>query len=172
MIRAKDTTKVGTQFRYESGRESDSNREEMYRKLGLPVPVIILLAALAVPRVVTHNLSIFPEGSFVNSLLVFVPLVIWLTFVLWRRVPYPFLTLTVVGLAYGVLLALGHQLLWEARWDGGPPRLDGNLEGILGPGLELVILRTFAFFSSIVTGTVVGATVGLVAWLIERVRRI
>ena len=144
----------------------------MYHKLGLPVPVIILLAALAVPRVVTHDLDIFPEGSFVNSLLVFVPLVVWLIFVLWRQVPYPFLTLTVIGLAYGVLLALAHQLLWEARWDGGPPRLDGNLEGILNPALESVVFRTFAFFSSIVTGTVVGATVGLVAWVIEHVRRI
>ena len=59
----------------------------MYHKLGLPVPVIILLAALAIPRVVTHDLYIFPEGSFVNSLLVFVPLVVWLIFVLWRQVP-------------------------------------------------------------------------------------
>lgn len=59
----------------------------MSRKLGLPVSVIILLAALAVPRVVTHDLDIFPEGSFVNSLLVFVPLVIWLTVVLWQQVP-------------------------------------------------------------------------------------
>ena len=40
-----------------------------------------------------------------------------------------------------------------------------------GRQLESVVLRTFAFFSSIVTGTVVGATVGLVAWMIERVRR-
>ncbi len=143
----------------------------MYRKLGLPVPVIILLAALAVPRVVTHDLGIFPDGSFVNSLLVFVPLVVLLTVVMWRLVPYPFLTLTVVGFAYGVMLAFGHQLLWEARWDGEPPRFGGNLEGILDPVLESVALRTFTFFSSIVTGTVVGTIVGLVGWVIERVRR-
>ena len=143
----------------------------MRRKLGLPVPVIILLAALAVPRVVTHDLDIFPEGSFVNSLLVFVPLVIWLAVVLWRRVPHPFLTLTVVGVAYGMMLAIGHQLLWEAQWDGEPPSLGGNLEGVLDPGLESVVVRIFAFFSSIITGTIVGAIVGLVAWVIERVRR-
>ncbi len=143
----------------------------MSRKLGLPVYVIILLAALAVPRVVTHDLDIFPEGSFVNSLLVFVPLVIWLTVVLWQRVPHPFLTLTVIGVAYGVMLAISHQLLWEARWDGEPPRLGGNLKGVLDPALESVIVRIFAFFSSIITGTLVGVIVGLVAWVIERVRR-
>lgn len=143
----------------------------MRRKLGLPVPAVILLAALAVPRVVAHDLDIFPEGSFFNSLLVFVPLVIWLTVVLWLRVPYPLLTLTVIGVAYGVMLALGHQLLWGAAWDGGSPSFGGNVEGILDPGLESVVLRIFAFFSSIVTGTVVGAMVGLVALVIERVRR-
>ena len=144
----------------------------MHRKLGLPVPVLILLAALPVPRVVTHDLDTFPEGSFVNLLLVFVPLVIWLTVVLWRRVPNPFLTLTVVGAAYGVMLALGHQLLWEARWDGVPPSLGGNLDSVLDPGLESVVLRTFTFLGSIVTGTVVGAIIGLVAWVIKRVPRI
>ena len=35
----------------------------------------------------------------------------------------------------------------------------------------MVIFRTTAFFSSLVAGTFVGALVGLVAWVIERVRR-
>jgi hypothetical protein len=143
----------------------------MHHKLGLPIPVIILLATPAVPRVFTHDLGIFPEGSFVNRLLVFVPLAIRLAVVLWRRVPYPFLTLTVIGVAYGVMLALGHQVLWEARWDGGPPRLGGNLEGVLEPGLEPAVFGVCAFFSSIITGTVVVAIVGLVASVIERARR-
>ncbi len=143
----------------------------MYHKLGLPVPVIVVLAALAVPRVFTHDLGTFPEGSFANWLLVFVPPAVRLVVVLWRRVPNPFLTLTVIGVAYGVMLALGHQVLWEARWDGGPPRLGGNLEGVLDPGLESALFRVFAFFSSLVTGTLVGAIVGLVASAIKRARR-
>jgi hypothetical protein len=142
----------------------------MNRMLGLPVSVIVVLAALAVPRVVTHDLDIFPEGSFVNLLLVFVPPAVWLIVVLWRRVPHPFLTLTVIGIAYGVMLALGHQLLWGARWDGDPPRLGGNLEGVLRPGLESLVFRFSAFFSSIVTGTVVGAIIGFAASVVERLR--
>jgi len=120
----------------------------MHHKLGLPIPVIILLATLTVPRVFTHDLGIFPEDSFVNRLLVFVPLVIWLAVVLWRRVPCPFLTLTVIGVAHGVMLASGHQVLWEARWDGGPPRLGGNLEGVLEPGLGSSVFGVFAFLAS------------------------
>src|SRR5688572_16226286 len=143
----------------------------MHRKLGLPLSAMILLAAIAVIRVPLHDLGIVPEGSVVAGLLVFVPLVIWLTVVLRRRVPNPFLALTAVGLAYGVMLAVIHQLLWTAAYDGSPPSLGGNLEGALAPGLEAIIFRISASFSSIVTGIVLGAIVGLVAWAIERLRR-
>jgi hypothetical protein len=136
-------------------------------KLGLSLRAIILLAAIRVPL---HDLGIVPEGTVVAWLLVFVPLTIWLIVVLQRRVPNPFLVLTAVGLAYGVMLAVIHQLLWVAAFDGSPPRLGGNLEGMLSPGLEVVILRTSAFLSSLVTGTVLGAIVGAIAWVIERAR--
>jgi hypothetical protein len=155
MIRAKHTVE-GTALR---------------RKLGLSVPVIILLASIAAIRVPLHDLGIVLEGSAVAGLLVFVPLAVWLIVVLRRRVPDPFLALTAVGLAYGVMLAIIHQLLWAAAYDGSPPSLGGNLEGVLAPGLEAVVFRTSAFFSSIFTGTMVGAVVGIVAWMIERMRR-
>ena len=143
----------------------------MHRKLGLSVSAIILLAAIAAIRVLLHDLGIVPEGSVVAGLLVFVPLAIWLIVVLQRRVPNPFLALTVVGVAYGVMLAVVHQLLWVAAFDGNPPSLGGNLEGVLDPGMEAVVFRVSAFFSSLATGTVLGAVVGAVAWVIERLRR-
>jgi hypothetical protein len=59
----------------------------MNHKLGLFVPIVVLLAARAVPRVVTHDLGVFPEGSIVNSLLVFLPPAIWLDVVLGLRTP-------------------------------------------------------------------------------------
>lgn len=138
---------------------------------GLSAPAVFLLAALAVPRVVTHDLGIFEEGSFVNSLLVFAPPAIWLAVVLWRRVPNPFLILSVIGLVYGVMLAVGHQILWVAAYGGDPPSLGGNLEGVLAPALESLVLRTSAFLSGVLTGTFVGALVGGVAWVIEYARR-
>jgi len=140
----------------------------MHHKLGLPISAIILLAAIAAIRVPLHDLGIVSERSFVNSLLVFVPLAIWIIVVLRQRVPNPFLGLTTVGVAYGVMLAVIHQLLWTTAYEGSPPSLGGNLEGVLAPGLEAVIFRTSAFFSSIVTGTAMGAVVGAIAWVIER----
>ncbi len=51
------------------------------------------------------------------------------------------------------------------------PSLGGNLEGVLAPGLESLILRAASIPSSLVTGTVVGAVAGAVAWAIARLRR-
>jgi hypothetical protein len=103
------------------------------RRLGLSSPAIILLAAIAAIRVPLHDLGIVPDGSVVAGLLVFVPLTVWLVVVLRRRVPNSLLALTAVGLAYGVMLAVIHQLLWVAAYAGNPPDLGGNLEGVLAP---------------------------------------
>ncbi|MFE6614932.1 hypothetical protein [Amycolatopsis sp. NPDC057786] len=134
--------------------------------LGVSLPGILGLAALGVPRVVAHDLGLVgPAG---NALLVFVPLAIWLAIVLWRRVPNPFLTLLMVGLVHGVLLGITHQLLWTEAFPGGPPSLGGDLAGTLSPATEAVVLRIFAFGSSLLTGVLTGAASGAVAWLLAK----
>lgn len=138
---------------------------------GLSVSAIILLAAIAAIRVPLHDLGIVREGTMLAGLLVFVPPAVWLVVVLRRRVPSPFLTLTAVGLAYGVMLAAIHQLFWVAAYDGNMPSLGANLEGVLAPGAEALVFRASALFSSLATGTMVGALTGVVAWAIGRLRR-
>lgn len=138
--------------------------------LGLPLIAIIGLALLAVPRVVFHDLGLIAEGTPINALLVFLPPVIWIVVVVWRRVPNPFLTLLVVGACYGVLLALGHQLLWGVSFGDAVPRLGGNLTA-LDPVMQSIIIRSFATVSSLFTGVIVGAIAGLVAWGISAVMR-
>jgi len=138
------------------------------RGLGLSLPTVVLLAAIRVPL---HDLGLVREGSAAAGLLVFVPLAIWVGVVVRRRVPNPFLTLMVVGFAYAVMLAAMHQLFWGAAFADDPPSLGGNLEGALAPGLEVAVFRLSALFSSLLTGTVVGALTGAVAWAISRLRR-
>ncbi len=137
------------------------------RVLGFSWPVLAGLAALAAPRVVLHDLDLVQEGTFVNALLVFVPLVCWIAAVLWRRPPRPFLTLVVVGAIYGVFLAAGHQLLWAEAFGGDGPRLGGNLADV-DPAVQEAMLRTAALLSSLVTGVVVGVVTGAVAALLGR----
>lgn len=134
----------------------------------LPSLAIVGLALLAVPRVVLHDLDVIHEGTFVNALFVFVPPLLWIVVVVWRRVQSPFLTLLVVGGCYGILLAIGHQVLWNQSFGANPPRLGGNLS-TLDPAISALVVRGFAVLSSIVTGLVVGAVSGLLAWLVSRV---
>lgn len=128
------------------------------------------LALLAVPRAALHDLDLVHEGTLVNLLLVFVPLIVWIAVVLGARVGRPFTTLLAVGGVYGVLLAVTHQLLWTIGMDDAPLRLGGNLAG-LSPGIREAIFRVAGVFSSLGTGLVVGAVVGAVALGVSVVAR-
>ncbi|WP_282782140.1 MULTISPECIES: hypothetical protein [unclassified Nocardia] len=135
--------------------------------LGLAPLAVIVLAALGVPRVIAHDLGAVP--AVVNAVLVFVPIAVWIGYVLWRRVPNPIPALLAVGACYGLLLALTHQLLWNAAFADDPPRLGGNLEGRFSPGTEELVMRAFAMSSSVLTGVLLGAATGAVAWLLARI---
>jgi len=129
-------------------------RTDLRARLGLPVPVLVGLALLAVPRVVLHDLDLITEGTAVNALFVFVPLVVWVLVAVLARVPNPLVTLLVVGGLYGVFLAVVHQLLWEAA--------------DLPAAASTPVARVFAVVSSLVTGLVVGAVTGGAAWGLGR----
>jgi hypothetical protein len=134
---------------------SEGSRRTARRPLGLSAPALVGLALLAVPRVVLHDLDLITEGTFVNGLFVFVPLVVWVAVAVAARVPNPLATLTVVGAVYGVFLALVHQLLWSAAVE-------------LPATVSEPFARGSAVVASLVTGTVVGAICGAVAWALAR----
>lgn len=133
------------------------------RPLGLPVSALVGLALLAVPRVVLHDLGLIHEGTGINALLVAAPPIAWVVTVLAAGVRRPFVPVLVIGAISGVFLAVVHQLLWGAAFGTNPPRLGGNLAG-LDPGVQDVVIRLFSIPSSLLTGAIVGAVAGLVAW--------
>lgn len=139
-------------------------------RLGLPLIAMIGLALLATPRVILHDLDLISEGGPLNAVFVFLPPLIWIAVVLWRRLSNPFLTLLIVGAFYGVFLALGHQILWNSSFGDSPPQLGGNLTA-LAPWLQSVVLRIFVTVSSLFTGVIVGAISGLLAWGLSVVMR-
>lgn len=141
--------------------------ERIRRATGLSPWSVVGLAGLGAPRAVAHDLG--PVDATVNAVLVFAPLALWLVVVLWRRVPNPLVTLITVGLAYGLVLGVVHQMLWTYAYDGDPPSLGGNLADRLPPIVEAAVIRGSALVSSVVTGALVGAAVGAVGWLLARV---
>jgi len=149
---------------------TDRDRTTRRGRLGLPLLAIIGLALLAVPRVVLHDLGLLDGNPLLNALLVFVPPIVWIVVALVVRVPKPFLTILAIGVCYGILLAIAHQLLWDIAFAGDQPSLGGNLAG-LDPAAQALILRSFGAVSSLVVGAGVGVIAGLVAWAIQALTR-
>ncbi|WP_440896059.1 hypothetical protein ACS127_16230 [Amphibacillus sp. Q70] len=138
--------------------------------LGISIMSLLLLSLLGIPRVLLHDFSLIEEGSFINHLFVFVPMVIWIGFIVWKDVKRPFLSLVVVGLFYGIFLAIGHQILWNVAFDT-PIQLGGNLSG-LPQGISTSIIRIYAILSSVTTGIVVGMVLGIMTSFIYFLKRI
>ena len=134
--------------------------------LGLPLPLILLLALLGAPRVVLHDLHLLTPGTPANLVLALAPPLAWVLVVVVRRTPRPLLALSAVGLAHGVVLLLCHQLLWEQALGGVVPRLGGNL-ATAPDEVHALLLRSAAAVSSLVTGTVIGVLTGRVAWALQ-----
>lgn len=137
--------------------------------LGIPVITLLLLSLLGVPRVITHDLSMVAEGSLINSILVFAPIIIWIVYIVWKGVNKPFLSLLLIGVFYGIFLAIGHQILWSFSFDA-PIQFGGNLSDLPQTTVN-VIARIFAFFSSLITGTVVGVFTGLVGSIVNFIKK-
>ncbi|MCP2637640.1 hypothetical protein K0817_013860 [Microbacterium sp. HD4P20] len=132
--------------------------------LGLPVLALVGLAALGVPRVILHDLHIIEEGQPAAWILALAPVAVWITVAVAKKVPRPFVTVLMIGVFFGVMLVITHQLLWNFAFDGSPPSLGDSGAGLLIP-------RIAAVFSGLVTGTLIGAVGGLIAWGIHAVIR-
>lgn len=136
------------------------------RRLGLPVWALLALSLVAAPRVVLHDQGIGTDGP-VAGLLAIGPMAVWIAVVVWSRARSPLLALLVVGLGYGVVLAVVHNLFWDEVFADGAPVLGGNLEGELSGGAEEALLRGAMTLSSVFTGAAVGLVCGLVATLLQ-----
>ncbi|WP_080875916.1 hypothetical protein [Oceanobacillus timonensis] len=137
--------------------------------LGIPVLTLIFLSLLGLPRVIAHDLSMVEEGSLVNSILVFAPIIIWIVFLVIKNVKKTFLSLLLIGFFYGICLAMVHQLFWNTALDT-PIQFGGNLSN-LPPVAVNIIARIFAFFSSVTTGIALGVITGAVGSLVHFIKK-
>lgn len=130
---------------------------------GMPVLALFGLAALALPRVILHDLRLIDPGGVLTWILAIGPMIVWIVVAVVRRVPNPFLTLLLVGAIYGALSVIIHQLLWVNAFAGDVPSIGGPAGS--------VVARVAAVPSGLITGAVVGAITGLIAWGISAITR-
>ena len=136
-------------------------------KTDLPFYIIFILAALAVPRVIIHDLHLADLNSAPYKALATVPYLIWFAVAVARKSSTPLKDFLVVGGVFGGLLALTHQLLWDSAIK--TANIDMSIT--LDPSVEQIILRTAAVMSSVLTGLIIGGFFGCIAWVANAIRR-
>lgn len=132
-------------------------------RFGMKIIEIVILALLGLPRIVLHDLSIIEEGSLVNSILVFGPVVIWFLYILVRNQEAPVWSIFILSCFYGLILALTHQIFWHESFPEGV-KFGGNLSHILIE-VSTVIARVFALISSLTTGLVLALILSGIMWV-------
>lgn len=141
--------------------------KKLESQLGLPITTLFLLSLLGLPRVIGHDFNWLQEGTFINSLFAFIPPIIWITVVLLKTTK-PFKPLFFIGAMYGFLLGLTHLVLWPVAFDV-PPVLGGNLTNV-PLGISNIIIGIFIMLSSVATGAVIGAIIGVIGLGINKIR--
>lgn len=136
----------------------------------LPIWIFVVLALLSAPRIIAHDSNIVDLESTPYIMLAVVPLIVYAGIAIVLRTWRPFYNFMVLGVLLGVVLAVTHQLMWDIAWAEGAPAIGGSLKDRFDPATEEVILRVFAFISSLLTGLVMGAVFGLLAVIAQRVR--
>lgn len=134
----------------------------------MPLWLIVLLAAIAMPRVVVHDLHLLPLDSFFYILLAVVPFIIYGSIAIFRDNKRPLYDFMIMGVCFGVFLATIHLITWDTSWGSNMPKLGDNLEGVLAPEVERLFFQTATAFSSVMTGIVTGAVFGLIAVLAKK----
>lgn len=138
--------------------------------LGMPSAGVAALAALALPRAVTHDLGLVAPGTLANAALSAGPMLAWVVVaVLASRRPLN--TLLAAGAGYGIVLGLVHNLAWSTVWGGNPPRLGGSLAGAWPPATEELLMRGATGLSSLALGIMLGLLTGALAWGIQELAR-
>lgn len=135
-------------------------------KLGIGIFELAALSLLGLPRVILHDLSVIEEGTLFNFLLVFIPVIVWILYILRKRVKAPFLAMLLLCIIYGMILGITHQVLWTQSFPEGV-QLGGNLSE-LPAAISNTIIRGFAFLSSMTTGAVMGLVLGTVTWILNQ----
>lgn len=131
----------------------------------MPTRLLLLLVALGLPRTVLADLDLVPpESGPLYYVLALTPFAAWLLVATVRESRRPFADFLVLGILYGLSLAVAHQVLWNAAAGYGqsPPADAVEFAERFGAGWHEFAFR--AYTSGIAMS--IGLGTGLVAALV------
>jgi hypothetical protein len=124
--------------------------------LGLTWTAVITLALLGIPRVVVQDFRLIENQPYLNALLSLAPGAIWVYYLLHKKIAHTLNTMLAVGLAYGAMAGIVHQLAWSGLWGDAQTSVFAS-----------IIPRFYNLISSLVSGLVIGATLGVAALFLK-----
>jgi hypothetical protein len=139
-------------------------------KTDIPLTILFLLAFLSMPRVVLHDLKLMPFDSFFYLFTAIAPLLVYLAIAIFRDNKRPIYDFFILGVFYGVLLALVHLLLWDVAGSGHGLAFGDNLTGVMDPSAEALAFKVAVAHSSVFTGVGIGLILGLISKVAQKVK--
>ena len=128
----------------------------------LPIWLMLVLLSLGLPRTVLADLGVIaPEGSWFYYVLALTPFVVWLAIAVFRPSRRPFLDFLVLGLLYGLSLAVVHQLFLHVGDSLGhnPPTGALNFAERFSSSLREVTIRAYTVLIAMIIGVGTGLVV-------------
>ena len=135
--------------------------------------LMLALVSLALPRTILEDLDVVaPERSWLYFVLALTPFAVWLAVAILRETSRPLMDYVVLGVLYGLSLALVHQLLWDAGASLGqqPPAAAVSFAADFDPSVRELAVRAYTVGISMVIGIGTGIALGVVAMVGRAVR--
>lgn len=147
--------------------------ERLFPLTGMPTWLMLALVSLALPRTILEDLDVVAlESSWLYFVLALAPFAVWLAVAILRETKTPFMDYVVLGILYGISLALVHHLLWNAGASPGqqPPAAAVIFAADFDPSVRELALRAYTVGISMVIGIGTGIALGVVAMVGRAVR--
>lgn len=139
----------------------------------MPVWLMLVLVALALPRTILEDLNIVaPESSLLYYFLALTPFAVWLAVAIVRKTAKPLMDFLVLGVLYGLSLVVVHQVLWNTGSSLGhhPPAGAVSFAENFSPSFREFALRGYTVMIAMMIGVGSGLIVGLIAFVAKSAR--
>ncbi|MBB6670326.1 hypothetical protein H7C19_06455 [Cohnella nanjingensis] len=132
----------------------------------MPLVLLAVMAAIAIPRVVVEDLHLLSLESPLYKVLSIGPFLVYLAVALLRKNKRPLYDYIVLGMLLGLFVAITHQITMEI------PEYKVKWNDFFSPALEEIVVRFVIFIRMLATHFIIGIVFGLIAsavcWIRER----